>query len=98
MMRSSLKPVLRLAALAAAAVGSVWAAERAADLIEARGRVAVLEAEKAQLQTDAGILLANIDWFMEHCDGELCSEDVALIEQVRAALADLAAPAQEGEG
>ena len=40
-MPSSLKPVLRLAALAAAAVGSVWAAEQAADLIEMRNRDAV---------------------------------------------------------
>jgi OOP family OmpA-OmpF porin len=42
-MRSSLKPVLRLIALAAAAAGSVWAAERAADVIEARNRDAIAE-------------------------------------------------------
>ncbi len=40
-MRSSLKPVLRLTALAAAAAGSVWAAQEAADRVEARQRDAV---------------------------------------------------------
>lgn len=43
-MRSSLKPVLRLAALAAAAAGSVWAAQEAASLIEQRTRDAVAAA------------------------------------------------------
>ncbi|MGS4945295.1 OmpA family protein [Meridianimarinicoccus sp. RP-17] len=40
-MRSSLKPVLRLIALAAAAAGSVWGAQQAADLIETRNRDAI---------------------------------------------------------
>lgn len=43
-MRSSLKPVLRMTALAAAAAGSVWAAQEAADLIETRNRDAAATA------------------------------------------------------
>ncbi len=43
-MRSSLKPVLRFTALAAAAAGSVWIAQEAAALIETRNRASVAAA------------------------------------------------------
>jgi OOP family OmpA-OmpF porin len=58
-MRSSLKPVLRLIALAGAAAGSVWAAQQTADLIEVRNRNALTTA----------LVEGGHDWAVVSIDG-----------------------------
>lgn len=58
-MRSTLKPVLRLIALTAAAAGSVWAAQETADLIEARHRDAIA----------AVLVEGEHDWAVVSIDG-----------------------------
>jgi len=58
-MRSSLKPALRLIALAAAAAGSVWAAQQAAERIEPRNRAAIA----------AELAAGGHDWAVVATDG-----------------------------
>lgn len=36
-----------------------------------------------QAATDISILLAQIDYFVDDCEQELCEEDLALVKQIR---------------